>query len=128
MIFEKKKLKAFTLIELVIVIAILAILMAIAIPKFQEAKERAAITAHNANVRAIENAASLYLIDHPDHPKNTSHATDKTIYLSDLEGYLQDSNNIKPYKGGETESTQFTITVNGSGELVVTPGIIEKQK
>ena len=55
----KKKKKAFTLLELLVVLAILAILIAIAIPVYKGQKEKAAITAHNANVRVLETAVSM---------------------------------------------------------------------
>lgn len=59
----KKKKKAFTLLELLVVLAILAILIAIAIPVYKGQKEKAAITAHNANVRVLETAVESYKQD-----------------------------------------------------------------
>lgn len=62
-----KKLKndrrGFTLIELVVVIAILGVLTAIAVPKYNSSKINAAKTAHNTNVRTLESAASMYIAD-----------------------------------------------------------------
>lgn len=60
----KKKKKGFTLLELLVVLAILAILIAIAIPVYKGQKEKAAITAHNANVRVLETAVESYRQDH----------------------------------------------------------------
>ena len=60
----KKKKKAFTLLELLVVLAILAILIAIAIPVYKGQKEKAARTAHNANVRVLETAVESYRQDH----------------------------------------------------------------
>lgn len=66
----KKKKKGFTLLELLVVLAILAILIAIAIPVYKNQKEKAAITAHNANVRVLETAVESYKQDHGEYPEN----------------------------------------------------------
>lgn len=60
----KNKKKGFTLLELLVVLAILAILIAIAVPVYKNQKEKAAITAHNANVRVLETAVESYKQDH----------------------------------------------------------------
>ncbi|MDU5527002.1 MAG: prepilin-type N-terminal cleavage/methylation domain-containing protein [Finegoldia magna] len=59
----KNKKKGFTLLELLVVLAILAILIAIAVPVYKGQKEKAAITAHNANVRVLETALESYRQD-----------------------------------------------------------------
>lgn len=59
----KNKKKGFTLLELLVVLAILAILIAIAVPIYKGQKEKAARTAHNANVRVLETAVESYKQD-----------------------------------------------------------------
>ena len=56
--------RAFTLIELLIVIAIIAILALIAIPNFLEAQSRAKITGSMANLRAQATAIEAYTSDY----------------------------------------------------------------
>jgi type IV pilus assembly protein PilA len=55
--------KGFTLIELIVVIAIIAILAAVAVPRFSGTLTTSKNRAHNANVRMIEGAISLYQVE-----------------------------------------------------------------
>ncbi len=60
---RKKREEGFTLIELVIVIAIIGILMAIAIPNYMSARRTAAINATKANLRNLATALELYMAE-----------------------------------------------------------------
>ncbi len=59
---------AFTLIELLIVVAIIGILAAIAVPNFMNARLRAKIAATTGNMQAIGNALEMYSIDNGKYP------------------------------------------------------------
>ena len=60
--------RAFTLIELLIVVAIIAILAAIAVPNFLEAHTRARISGFMSDMRACANALEAYRVDNISYP------------------------------------------------------------
>ena len=59
---------AFTLIELLIVVAIIAILAAIAVPNFQEARVRAKVSRMAGDMRTVGVALEAYCVDHRNYP------------------------------------------------------------
>jgi prepilin-type N-terminal cleavage/methylation domain-containing protein len=60
---RKRNNKGFTLVELIIVIAILGILMAIAVPKFSKTQKKAEETALAATIKTLNSAVSLYMLE-----------------------------------------------------------------
>jgi len=70
---KNKREEGFTLIELVIVIAIIGILMAIAIPNYMSARRTAAINATKSNLRNLATALELYMAENnlSIYPANT---------------------------------------------------------
>ena len=61
--------RAFTLIELLIVVAIIAILAAIAVPNFLEAQTRAKVTRMESDMRTMAVAIEMYRVDHNKLPR-----------------------------------------------------------
>lgn len=74
--------KAFTLIELLIVIAIIAILALIAVPNFLEAQVRAKVSRVQADLRTLATALEAYAVDWGAYPR--------LPYLTQVMGKNQD--------------------------------------
>lgn len=94
---NKKKRQAFTLVELIIVIAILGILAAIAIPKYNKSRIKAAETAHLANVEMLKSAARMKILD-KDEPFKWPDDVDengKKTYLNYMEKWPEIPSGLK---------------------------------
>jgi len=59
----KKNNKGFTLVELMVVVAIIGILVAIAVPVYNNSQEKARENAEAANIRIIKGAIAAYITD-----------------------------------------------------------------
>lgn len=128
--------RGFTLIELVVVIAILGILSAIAVPKFSKSRLNAAVSAHNANVRTIESAANMYLADNPDGKIETAVENPHVLQL-----YIQEWPKVPKELQGKTFTAAngtatvtiagdatYTITIDTNGGIIVAPGKITNEE
>lgn len=131
----KKNNKGFTLVELIAVLGILAIIGAIAVPKFTATRKNAAITAHNANVKTLMNAASLYYVE----------SGIGTQWLGEKEGsdqswknYIQEWPEVPKNvvgmeygEGGEENTIKdkegYVVNIGDDGTITVTPGLIDNE-
>ena len=115
--------KGFTLIELVVVIAILGILSAIAVPKFGASRVNAANTAHNANVRTLESAANMFIA--------TKGATVAAgTYTTSAPGDNKMGDYVQTWptlpNGGTYAATPtvYTVEITSTGGVTVTPAAV----
>ncbi len=94
---KKQNKKGFTLAELLIVVAIIAVLTAIAIPLFVGALDKAQEARDNANIRAVRGAATVYLLEKSGDDTVWTDDAKKTTGW-DVEAEITSSGEIKTLK------------------------------
>ena len=86
--------KSFTIIELLIDVAIISILAAIAVPNFLEAQTRAKVSRVKADMRTMLNGLEAYAVDHNKYPKRHYGAADPEQntdhFVPDLDTKMED--------------------------------------
>jgi prepilin-type N-terminal cleavage/methylation domain-containing protein len=80
--------RAFTLIELLIVVAIIAILAAIAVPNFLEAQVRAKVSREMNDLRAVATALESYAVDCNAFPPHGEVLANGTVNFPAIQGGL----------------------------------------
>ena len=106
---KKSRKGGFTLVELMVVVAVIAILAAIAMPQFLSAADRARNAKETADIQIIKNATQLYMID-----KNVD--TPPTVENLYKEGYLTE--HVKTAKDKEYNIT-YEVVNGGTAKAVV---------
>ena len=102
---KKEGQKGFTLVELMIVIAVIGVLSAIAIPQFIMYKKRGYVAAINSDCKNAYLAAVAYNVDHGGVAISTSDLA--------IGGYSQTSG-VSTAVTAWSNDTNFTITCTGS--------------
>ncbi len=112
MITKTKKNRAFTLVEIMVVVVIIGLLASIAIPAFNKVRSSARERAIQGNLRSIANAAQSYFIDNP-----TAASVTYSQLTSGTQPYL--ATTITPvadevYTGISLSSTSNTLSLTSA--------------
>ena len=116
----------FTLIELMIVVAIIAILAGILIPNFVNARAQAQTAACESNIRAIATALELYYADNQVYPTAAAASVQPSLLTVNGVAYL---NNTPKDPAAQSSSALYTLTTtqaSGGGAATYTiacPGV-----
>lgn len=140
--------KAFTLIEILIVIAVLGILAALVVPQFQDYSQKAKESNAKANLKILRGAIGRYAAQHNGVPPGYLNGTllpkaffavNQLVYCSNLAGriegrtpsgeyiygpYLNDSNIINPFNKKSTcvFVSDFSKNPDGTNGWLYNPG------
>lgn len=109
--FKRSK-KGFTLVELMVVVVIIGILTAIAIPVYNSVTSSAQTKACQANQRSILSAISMYVADEGDYPSSGD--------MASLQKYIQQDVNTFycPSDNGESKKA-YTFTVDKNNKVTI---------
>lgn len=120
----RKSNKGFTLVELLLVISILAILTSIAVPKITTSRKKAAITAHDANVRILHSAANMYIADEGLPKSVTTWKEDNGEKI--WRKYLHEWPKVP--KGIGKDDEEYVVTIDTEGTVEVKPDKLIDEK
>jgi len=100
--------QGFTLVEIMIVVAIIGLLASIGIPSFMKARQKSLENTKNANIRQIEAAISRFAFD-------TSRTNGASVAWSEILPYLKETDQDH-YTVGNDPLDASTFTVGGDVE------------
>ena len=118
--------RGFTLIELMIVVAIIAILAGILIPNFVNARAQAQTAACESNLRAIATALELYYADNQVYPTASGASVQPALMTVNGVAYLNNTPKDPAAQSGAATYVLTTAQASGGGPATYTvtcPGV-----
>jgi prepilin-type N-terminal cleavage/methylation domain-containing protein len=107
----RKNKKGFTLIEVLLIVVILGIIAAIAVPRLMSSRAEAQMISCRANVANINMAIEKYFYDHNAYPASLVGSGETALFAAtaDAELYFPDG---PPICGATGNSTTYTMNLN----------------
>ncbi len=118
--------RGFTLIELMIVVAIIAILAGILIPNFVNARSQAQTAACESNLRSIATALELYYADNQVYPTASGASVQPALFTVNNVSYLNNTPKDPAAQSGTATYALTTTQASGGGPatyVVTCPGV-----
>lgn len=118
--------RGFTLIELMIVVAIIAILAGILIPNFVNARSQAQTAACESNLRSIATALELYYADNQVYPTASGAAVQPALLTGNGVPYLNNTPKDPAAQSGGATYSLTTVQATGGNPATYTitcPGV-----
>ena len=101
--------RGFTLVELMVVVAIIAVIAGIVVPNYVHARRQAAVSNTQANMKQIATALELYFADKQDYPAGSHVNVTPALFGGAGNGYL----NATP----ENNHQDYVYTYSGGAGL-----------
>lgn len=120
-ITSKNNKSGFTLVEIMIVVAIIGLLAAIAVPNFVRARETAQKNAIINNLRVIESAKQQWALENKKHSSDTPGTTDIDDYLKGTAMPTAIAGETYNINAVNTEATaDLASAIDGATQLSIT--------
>lgn len=113
MLHSKSTREGFTLVEIMIVVAIIALLAAIAVPNFMRSRKRAQATMLLDELRILDNAIEQYAIE-------KGKKVGDAFSFADLKPYVKPGSRLYNSNGNDIHGHEMTTF--GGGVITDTPG------
>lgn len=123
-----KSRKGFTLTELIVTIAIIAILMVIALPNYISMRDSARQSAHEANLKILTDSATIFVLENPSvstiwapfegQEANPDIEITDTNQHDGWQKYVAGKWPANPLKTGS-----YVVEITESGKITVSPGV-----
>ncbi|MDP8245758.1 MAG: prepilin-type N-terminal cleavage/methylation domain-containing protein [Candidatus Hinthialibacter antarcticus] len=88
----------FTLVELMVVLAVIGVLSSIAVPRFSDMKLRSEMTASKAQMKAYGDAAQTFFMDRDHYPYSVSYDSKIDLRILEQGQYVSSTNAADPFQ------------------------------